>query len=140
MDEREVVASSLLESGRDGAEALERVEEAFDAVALSIELPIQPVLHEPLRLRVDDGLHPSVAHGLNEAVGIVAGVADERFSSRVREEHVGGDHLVAVALRERDVDRTTFGVGDGVEFGRETASRMAEAVFLDPPFPPDASW
>ena len=115
------------------------MEEALDAITLAIEPPVQLVLHAPLRLRVDDGLHALVDDGLDEVVRVVAGVADERFSSRMREQIVRRDQLVPLALCERDVDRATLGVDDGVEFGRKTASRMAEAVFLDPPFPPDAS-
>jgi hypothetical protein len=33
------------------------------------------------------------------------------------EKLMGGHHFVPLARRDRDVDRTTFGVDDGVDFG-----------------------
>jgi hypothetical protein len=35
----------------------------------------------------------------------------------VIEQLVGNDHFVPLPRRERDVDRATFGVDDGVELG-----------------------
>jgi hypothetical protein len=52
----------------------------------------------------------------------------------VVEQLVGLDHLVPLPRRDRDVDRSTFGIDHGVKLGRETASRTAEGIALDPPF------
>ena len=93
----------------------------------------------PLGLGVDDRLHSLGSNGLSERVRVVAGVADECLAASVREKLVGGDHLVPLAGRERDVDRPRFRVDDGVELGRKTSSRAAQSIALDPPFPPDAS-
>ena len=81
----------------------------------------------------------SSAHGVDELVGVVARVADEGLTASVVEQLLGGDHFVALARRERDVDRAAFGVDDGVELGRKTSSRAAQSISFDPPFPPDAS-
>jgi len=139
VDQREIVARGLVVAGRDGAKPLQVVKEDLDEIALAIELANEAMFDFSLGLRVDDGLHAARADGSDELVRVVTGVADESFPTSVEEQLLGGDHLMALPRRERDVDRAAFGVDDGVEFGRKTSSRAAQSVSFDPPFPPDAS-
>ena len=44
----------------------------------------------------------------------------------------------AIIGRERDVERSAFGVDDSVELCRNTSSRASQSIEFDPPFPPDA--
>jgi len=117
VNEREEIARSLLVARGDGAKALQGMEEGFDEVALAIEPSNESGFDLALGLGMDDGLHAACAHRREEIVGVVPSVADESLASRVREEFLCGDHLVALPRRERDVDRTALGVDDGVEFG-----------------------
>jgi hypothetical protein len=57
------------------------------------------------------------AHGLTETVRVVTGICDERLAVGVGKELIGHHHFVPLPRRERDVDRPTFGVDDGVELG-----------------------
>jgi len=83
-----------------------------------------------------------LAERVTDAIGkIISGtVSDEHLAVRVGQELVGRDHFVALARRERDVERAALGVDDGVELCRKASSRAAQSVASDPPFPPDASW
>ena len=89
---------------------------------------------------MDDGFHPASEDSLQESVRIVAGITDEVSAASVREQLLGGYLFVALAGRQRDVDRARFRVDDGVELGRKTSSRAAQSIGFDPPFPPEASW
>ena len=56
MDDTEVARRGLLIAGGDGSEALEVMEETFDPVANSIELPGEARFAFPFRFRMDDRL------------------------------------------------------------------------------------
>jgi len=135
----QVVASGLLVARSDGAETLEVVEEDLDEIALAVEIAVERKRSLSLGLRVNDRLDLSVADLAPEIVGVVAGVTDERLTACVIKQPHGGDHLVALAWSQRDVDRSRLRVDDSVELGRKTASRAAQSISFDPPFPPDAS-
>ena len=75
LDEREVVARSLLVASGDGAKPLEPMEKDFDQVALPVKRAVEPMLLLPLGLRMNDRLHALFAHGQYEVVRVVAGIA-----------------------------------------------------------------
>jgi hypothetical protein len=50
-------------------------------------------------------------------IRVVAAVADERLAAGVSKQLVGSGYFMALARRERDVDRAALGVDDGVELG-----------------------
>ncbi len=66
---------------------------------------------------MDDGPHAFVADRLQEAIRVVAGIANERFAASVSKQLVGGDYFVPLPRRERDVEGPALGVDDGVELG-----------------------
>jgi len=139
VDAGEVARARLVESRRDSAKALERVEEDLDEVSSSIERAILRDLPLPLGLGTDDGLDAAFFDLGAKLVGVVAGIADEGGAARIVEQFWRGDHLVPLAGCQRDVERPAFRVDDRVDFGRKTSSRASQSIALDPPFPPDAS-
>jgi hypothetical protein len=114
LDEREVVARSLLVARGDGAKPLEPVEEDLDQIALPIKRAVQPMLLLSLGLRMNDRLHALLAHRPYEVVRVVAGIANQSLAMCVGKQLLGGYHLVPLARRQRDVERTRFRVDDGV--------------------------
>jgi len=60
------------------------MKEDLDQVALPIELAVQPMLLLSLGLRMNNGPHASTAHGLHEAVRVVASVAKQGFALGMR--------------------------------------------------------
>jgi hypothetical protein len=116
------------------------VEANLDEVANPIELAIKRQRSLALGLRVNDSLDASRLDLLAELVRVVTGIADESAAVSVVEELSSGHHLVALARRQRDVERPAFRVDDRVDFGRKTSTRASQSILLDPPFPPDASW
>lgn len=135
----EEVACRLLVTSGDGTKPLEGVEEALDEIPLAIQRANKAVLLFPLGLGVDDGFHLFRADRLDELVRVVARVANQGLSASVLKQLASRDHFVPLPLRERDVDRARFGVDDGMELGRKTASRASQSIASGPPFPPDAS-
>jgi hypothetical protein len=93
------------------------VEEDFDEIALGVERAQKSGFSLSLGLSVDDGGHAFAPHPLTKLVRIVAGVTDERFAASVFKQLGRCDHFVPLARRDRDVERPTLGVDDGVEFG-----------------------
>jgi hypothetical protein len=117
VDEGEVVAGSFVVARSDGAKAFEVVEEDLDEVAEPVELSDEAVLARALRHRVDDRTHTLGTDGLQEVIRVIAAVADESLATGVSEQLVGSRYFVALARRERDVERPALGVDDGVELG-----------------------
>lgn len=141
MDGGEEARRRLVVTGGHGAEALEGVEAALDAVTQGVEPAVEPELDAGVRrVELDDRLHPARPDGVDDRLRGVAGVADERLALGVGNEFFGLDGFVPVALRQRDVERLPLRRGDRVDLGRNASSRTPKMISSDPPFPPAASW
>jgi len=117
------------------------MEEAFNHSSHPVEASVlAPTVVLPRRVHRDDSLHASGFDCSNDAVGVVAGVGDERFAGRMLNQMLGFRRVVLLPRCQDDVERLAFGSRDRVDFGRKTSSRTAQSVALDPPFPPAASW
>jgi len=68
VDEGEKVAARLLVASGDGAEALQAVKEAFDAIAHCIETAVLGALASARRIRCDDRLDFALANSGYELV------------------------------------------------------------------------
>ena len=140
MDGGEETRRRLVISGGHGAEPLEGVEAALDAVAQGVEFPVQPELDALVGgVGRDDRLHPARPDGIDDGLRGVAGVADACLALGVGDEFLGLQCLVPVPLRQRDVERLALRRGDRVDLGRNASSRTAKMISSDPPFPPAAS-
>jgi len=140
MNEREEVATRFLVASGDGAEPLQAVEEAFNAIAQAEEAAIFWQFTMARRVGSDDCGEPALSNGRAKFARVVAGVGDVRGALGVLEELLRFGRFVPVTRRQRDVERPALRRGDGVELGRKTSSRTANIISLDPPFPPEASW
>jgi len=88
----------------------------------------------------DCGFTTALLNLVANGFAIVALVTEHLFGITVDLLHQGrkGGDIVRLPRRNDDADRQAFGVGAGVDLGREAAARTAERVALGPPFPPAA--
>lgn len=119
LDEAEVGVCELVVAGRDPSELLKFSEEAFDAVARGVEIPVVAVLMLSLTSRRDHGACALVQDEVVEAVCIVRAVCQKRASMDALHEAICGGHLVLLAGAEAEPDRQRQCVGHGVELGAE---------------------
>ena len=139
-DHGEEVSRGLVIAAGDGAEAFDVVKEALDTITFPIETTVESsAISLSCRVTADDDLHGAPSNLPREIVRVVARVADEGAPLSVREQLVGGDHIVTISLRQRDVERPPLEVGDRVDLRRESSSTTTQTIDDDPPFPPAAS-
>lgn len=122
MKSAEIVGRGLLEACRQGAEALQLVEEDFDQVALGVGLLVQTWLSLARGIRTNDRLHAAASNLVTNRVGIVAGVGDYRLTLRMLDEVFGDRGLVLLPGRDLDVERAPERVDDRVELRGESAT------------------
>jgi len=108
------------------------VEEAFDQMALLVDEPIDFARLFAVAAGRDDGLHAPRLDRLDDGVGIVALVCDERLSPRRRqpEQRLRLAGVIGLAARQHEVQRVAKGVRDGVDLGAEPAARAAQRLGL----------
>lgn len=122
MDQAEKAARGLVVAGGDGSKALQVVEESFDEVALGEERAPLRQLSASFRLRRDHRKHLVLTDVGAEVVRVVARVADECPATRVGEQLSSRNQLMALPLRERDVERAALGVDDRVDLRGEATT------------------
>lgn len=137
LDEGEEVGSELVVAGSNASEILQLVEEALDAVPLSVERLLPAVLAFTIgavgnvgdaALSTDAGTH---------AVGVIAFVGkDDCARFKPVEQGLGRSDVVVVARRNQQLDRPALGVDTRVDFRRETAPAPTDTtnstLFLTP--------
>ena len=77
METAEEIAGGLFVAGRDAAELFDKVEEAFDEIALGVKREIATAFDLAVRFWRDDRLDGADLEGFDEAVGVVAFVTKE---------------------------------------------------------------
>lgn len=141
VNDGEEVARGLFIAAGDCPEAFDVMEEALDIAAKAVEVTI---LASPIVLAAgihrDDGLHAPSSYGVDDPVGVVARICDERFAGRMLDERFSLDGIVLLAGGQDDVERLALRVRERVDLGRKASSRTAQSIASDPPFPPAASW
>ena|ERR1700678_1506423 len=98
------------------------------------------MLYFPARYAGDHSLATASLDVAANGVAVVAFVAEHLLRIAVDVVHqgwIGGD-VMGLTRRDHDADWQALGVGPGIDFGREAATRTTERVALGPPFPPPA--
>src|SRR5262249_49206237 len=83
LKQREVVPGGLLETRRNGAKALQAVEEDLDAISAGVALAIQPRFVLSSWVRMDDRLDAERSKLTPNGVRVVASIGDQGFTARV---------------------------------------------------------
>ena len=135
----EEVSGELVVARGDAAEVFEFVEEAFDEVALSVEVSVDGALLPAaalgwnVRSRSMVGDHPNDGLGVVAAVRHGVGGGPQAVEQRGDEGFVGG-----LAGRDEQADGKASGVDHRVKLGAQSSTRTADGVIRAPFFPPAA--
>lgn len=115
MNQRQIVFGGFFVARCDRSEAFEPVNEELHVKADTVELAVQTPLGVAAGIAVDDRLHAAGAHQRDVPVGIVTGIGDHRTAARVRDELLGHRAVVLLTRGQRDVDRASMRIDNGVE-------------------------
>jgi hypothetical protein len=137
MDEGEEVGSELVVSGANASEILQFVEEALDAVPLSVERFLPAVFRFAIGAVRNIGNGTLSPDAGPHAVGVIALVGqDDGARFEPVEQSLGRSDVVIVAWRDQQLDRPALGVDARVDFRREPASASTDTtnstLFLTP--------
>ncbi len=126
-------------AGRDASEVLELVEEAFDVVALAVQVMGYRALLPAIPLGRDVGARAMVGNAFEDGAGVAVAVGDG-VPGRLKAVKEGrhGSLVGGLARGEREAARQAKAVDDDVDFGAQPASRASDGVIRTPFFPPAA--
>lgn len=116
MEHGQIAPGRLIVAGRYRSKALKVVEEAFDSIAQTIELPIQRAAPLATGMRMDDSGHPELSDAFPDLGPVVARVANESPSFGVNKHFLGNCGLVLLPGSHLEVERLTARRCDGVNF------------------------
>ena len=139
MDKGKERRTELIVAGGDTTEVLQLVEEALNQVALPVDefLPTVSLLAIGFVGNIGDGtLSPDAQ---TDAIRIVALVGnDDGFAIEPLQQGLGAGHIVVVAGRQDQPDRTAFRIDPRVDFRGEAASASAHTTNSTLFFTPEA--
>jgi hypothetical protein len=122
VDECEIVATGLLESGGETTAALDPMKEALDAVPNRVELLVVATDGGACRVRRNDRLHAPGLDGLADLLRVVSRIADKGTALGLLDQRIGNRALMLLAWRQLDVKRPSSGVDDRVDLRRESTT------------------
>jgi len=122
VDPGEEISGEFVIVGRDGAKVLEFVEEALNEVTLAIEGKIAEQRRGAARVRRNHGGDLPVREGLNEGVGVVCLVGDERSWIGMLEQRLAASEIVVLSLRENELDEFAESIDQSVNFRAQSAA------------------
>jgi hypothetical protein len=136
-DGAEEVDCELVVTCGDRAELLHFLEETLDQIALFVKNVVAGTFDEAVVFGRDDDIDSGLPKPFDQGVGIVAFVADQSAASHPVEQVGRSAHVMNLARRQDESNRVAQRVGEGVDFGRQTAAgtsyRLVRAVFFRAP-------
>jgi hypothetical protein len=122
MNERKEVASELLEPHRDPPKALDALEEVLDEMALLVQVLVNVAQYGAGWIRRDYGRASLSLELLRERACVVCAVSRHVRVHDAPKQHRRELHLMRLSRRQRNNDRVTERVYDGVNLrGRSSA-------------------
>lgn len=107
----------------DTAPVLEASEHVLDAMALAIERAVVRDEGLAIDLGWNAGGDTACSECASEPVGVIASVGEHGFGGRQSvDEHGGAFEIAGLALAQRQAERATAAVADGVELGGQAAA------------------
>ena len=132
MQSREEIACSFFVAGRDAAELFDEIEEALDEIAFGVEGEVAIERDLAIRFWRDDRLDGPDFEALNEAVGVVAFVAEEGLGLHFSRECFSLGDVVDLAAGEAERQWVAQGVDDHMDLGGRAAARAAYGLVETP--------
>ena len=114
----------------DRAVLLEPVEEPLDEIALTVEGEIGFARLAAIGFRRDDGRDAPLLERLDQRVGVVALIGQERFGLDLVEQRHRLCDVGRLTRRERQRHGVAERIDDGVDLGRQPAAGSADGLIL----------
>jgi hypothetical protein len=119
----------------------ELVEEAFDAVPLSVQREVGFAWVLRTGAWRDDGVRAGLLDGFNKRVAVVSLVGDDVLRWEAFQQRLGLRIVRCLARRQDKAQGIAKAVDGGVDFCRQTTFRTAKGFrLLSPPFAPALCW
>ena len=133
----EEVASGFFVSSCDPPEMFDDIEEAFDEIAFAVEREVTWPLDLPVRLGRDDHCDAARFEIVDEAVGIIALVAEKGSRLYLIGQQFGLLDVVNLSTGEAEHQRIAECIDNRMDLGRQpttrTAYRFIDAAFFKAP-------
>ncbi len=140
-DGGEEVSRELVIARGDAPEVLEPVEEAFDEVALAVNLAVNDTADPDVALRRDVSEGASGFDERDNGGREVAAVGNDVTSERQSLDQGREGGLVrGLAGGEQQAHRQAVTIHHDVDFGGQSSTRTADGVIRAPFLPPAACW
>ena len=128
----EIVAGSLFITGGDAAKVLDGIEESLDEIALAVERNLAVSFDLAVRFRRDHRFDGAPFQAVDEAVAVVALVAEERSGLDFSRKRFCLRDVMCLSSSQAERERVSQGVDDGMDFRRQAAARAAYGFVLAP--------
>ena len=112
----------------DGAEMLERVEEALNEIAFAVEDEVARTRGFPVGFGWDDRDDRSIVEDGDEGVGVERLVGDQSAGIDGFDERLSASQIVILARAEHHLDRIAEGVDERVNLGGQPAAGSADRL------------
>ena len=122
MSEGEKRGGGLIVAGGQAAVLLEPVEEAFDFVAVGVQVVVQPPCGAPAALAGHDHRRPGLGNFGDQRVGVVSLISQYGPNGQACQQVRGHGAIGLLARRERQPQRVAQRVYDGVKLAGEAAA------------------
>ena len=120
----------LVVAGGDGAILLELAEEPLDQIALAIEREIGVARLGAIGLGRNDGRDGAALEGLDQSVGVVGFVGQERVGLDLVEQRLGLGDIGRLPGRQRKSSWISDRIDDGVNLGCQPAAGAPDGLVL----------
>ena len=133
------VSGQFVVACSDAPPVLEMRERPFDNVPPFVRVLIQRMVSSACGVLFDDRCGSAVGEEFAERLAVVGGVREHGFRCRKWFDQPWRRlDIMTIAAGQFEGDEPAVSVDNGVNFGRSTASALADGLLLGPPFPPAA--
>jgi hypothetical protein len=136
VDTGEKISREFVIACRDGAKVLEFVEEALDEITLAIQSKIAGQWARAAGVGRNHRSDLSLGEGLDEGVGIVCLVGNERPWIGMLEQRLAAGEIVVLARGENELDGIAESIDECMNFCAQSAAtspdRLRAVFFLAP--------
>ena len=125
----EEVSCEFVVSCGDCPEMFEFVEEALDEVALGVEREVARAWDFAIGLGGNHGGDVSPGKGLDQDVGVVSLVPDQRLRLDIVKQRPRAGQIVSLAWREPQRNGVAKGIDERMDFGGQSAAGSTDRLF-----------
>ena len=119
---------------------LEFAEEAFDEVALAVDVPVDRAMDQALAGRWYVSFGAIGSDQIEQCIGVIAAVGDDMSAFETGEQERCRAQVVVLSGSQHEPHRQAIFIDQGVDLGAQSSTRTADGVILAPFFPPAACW